>query len=213
MLEDVKQTVHDAAETFGERVQQRKADLKVNARLKAIERNISQVDTRIEALGKRFPRTQGPRFPFGLVVLAGLGYALYNKSTRSKLLGLVGNISPAARDTIEGVVGWAGDAVDDIKAGRDPQAAVKDAAQDIGHKVNSNADDMKRDVQRVGDRLADKAEGMADDAGRGVDRLADKAGDAANRAGDKAQGVADDVKRGVDRLADKAKDNLNDMKR
>ena len=147
MLEDVKQTVHDAAETLGERAQQRKADLKVDARLKAIERSISQVDTRIEALGKRFPRTQGPRFPFGLVVLAGLGYALYNKSTRSRLLGLVGNISPAARDTIEGVVGRAGDAADDIKAGRDPQAAVKDAAQDIGDKVSSSADDVKRDVQ------------------------------------------------------------------
>ena len=150
MLEDVKQTVHDAAETFGDRAQQRKADLKVNARLKAIERSISQVDTRIEALGKRFPRTQGPRFPFGLVVLAGLGYALYNKSTRSKLLGLVGNISPAARDTIEGVVGRVGDAADEVKAGRDPQAAAKDAAQDIGNKVGDKADDMKRDVQKAG---------------------------------------------------------------
>ena len=213
MLEDVKQTVHDAAETFGDRAQQRKADLKVDARLKAIERSVSRVDTRIEALGKRFPRTQGPRFPFGLVVLAGLGYVLYNKPTRSRLLGLVGSISPAARDTIEGVVGRVGDAADDVKAGRDPQAAVKDAAQDIDHKVNSNADDMKRDVQKAGDRLADKAQDMANDAGRGVDRLADKAGDAAERAGDKAQGVADDAKRGVDRLADKAKDNLNDMKR
>lgn len=224
MLEDMKQTVQEAAETFGDRAQQRKVDMKVDARLKAIERSISQVDTRIEALGKRFPRTQGPRFPFGLVLLAGLGYALYNKSTRSRLLGLVGNISPAARDTIEGVMGRAGDAADDIKAGRDPQAAVKDAAQDIGHKVNSNADDMKRDVQKAGDRLADKAdgaanrmgdkvEGVADDARRGADRLADRAGDAAERAGDKAQNVADDAKRGVDRLADKARDNLNDLKR
>ena len=195
MLEDVKQTVHDAAETFGDRAQQRKADLKVNARLKAIERSISQVDTRIEALGKRFPRTQGPRFPFGLMVLAGLGYALYNKSTRSKLLGLVGNVSPAARDTLEGVVGRVGDAVDEVKVGRDPQAAAKDAAQDIGNKVGDKADDMKRDVQKAGDRLADRAEGAAD------------------RAGDRAQGLADDAKRGVDRLADKAKDNLNDMKR
>ena len=195
MLEDVKQTVHDAAETFGDRAQHRKADLKVDARLKAIERSISQVDTRIEALGKRFPRTQGPRFPFGLVVLAGLGYALYNKSTRSKLLGLVGNVSPAARDTIEGLVGRVGDAADEVKAGRDPQAAAKDAAQDIGNKVGDKADDMKRDVQKAGDRLADRAEGAAD------------------RAGDRVQGMADDAKRGVDRLADKAKDNLNDMKR
>ena len=224
MLDDMKQTVQDAAETLGDRAQQRKADLKVDARLKAIERNISQVDTRIEALGKRFPRTQGPRFPFGLVVLAGLGYALYNKSTRSKLLGLVGNISPAARDTIEGVVGRAGDAAEDVKAGRDPQAAAKDAAQDIGNKVSGNADDLKRDIQKVGDRMSDKADGvadragdkaqgMADDARRGVDRMADKAGDAASRAGDKAQGMADDARRGVDRLADKAQDKLSDLKR
>jgi len=191
---DVKQTVQDAADTLGEHLQERKVDMKFDGRLKAIEHNLKQVDKRIEALGKRFPRRQGSGFPFGLVLVAGLGYALYNPSTRQKLLDLLGNVSPAARDTLQGVLGSAGDAVDEVKAGRDPKAAVKDAAQDIGDNVKANADDMKRDAQKAGDRLADKA------------------GDVADRAADKTKDVADDAKRGVDRLADKAQDKANDLK-
>ena len=194
MLENVKQSVHDAAETLADRAQERKADMKFDARLKAIERNISQVDNRIEALGKRFPRTQGPRFPFGLVLVAGLGYALYNPSTRRRLLDLIGNVSPAARDTLESVVGRASDTVDDVKAGRDPKEAVKDAAQDIGDKVSDKSGDIKHDVQKAGDRLADKAS------------------DTADRLNDKAGSLADDAKRGVDRLNDKAQGKLNDAK-
>lgn len=194
MLDQVKQTVQDATESLGDHLQERKVDMKFDGRLKAIEHNLKQVDKRIEALGKRFPRRQGSGFPFGLVLVAGLGYALYNPSTRQKLLDLLGNVSPAARDTLQGVLGSAGDAVDDVKAGRDPKAAVKDAAQDIGDKVKANADDMKRDTQKAGDRLADKA------------------GDVADRAADKTKDVADDAKRGVDRLADKAQDKANDLK-
>ena len=194
MLENVKQSVQDAAETLADRAQGRKADMKFDARLKAIERNISQVDNRIEALGKRFPRTQGPRFPFGLVLLAGLGYALYNPSTRRRLLDLIGNVSPAARDTLESVVGRTSDAVDDVKSGRDPREAAKNAAQDIGDRVSDKAGDIGRYVQKAGDRLADKANSAADQAG--------------NRAGD----LADDAKRGVDRLNDKAQNKLNDLK-
>ncbi|WP_407570221.1 hypothetical protein [Deinococcus altitudinis] len=194
MLDNVKQTVQDAADTLADRAQERKADMKFDARLKAIERNISQVDNRIEALGKRFPRTQGPRFPFGLVLLAGLGYALYNPSTRRRLLDLIGNVSPTARDTLESVVGRASDAVDDVKSGRDPKEAVKDAAQDIGDKVGDKAGDIKHDVQKTGDRLADKATNTADQASA------------------KASDLADDAKRGVDRLNDKAQNKLNDIK-
>jgi len=194
MLENVKQTVQDAADTLGDHLQERKADMKFDGRLKSIESNLAQVDKRIEALGKRFPRRQGSGFPFGLVLVAGLGYALYNPSTRQKLLDLLGNVSPAARDTVQGVLGSAGDAVEDMKAGRDPKAAMKDAAQDIGNKVSANADDMKRDAQKAGDRLADQA------------------GDVTNKAADRAKDATDDAKRGVDRLADKAQDKVNDLK-
>jgi hypothetical protein len=180
MLEEAKQAVQDAANTLTEYVPTRKMDLKFDARMKAIEKNLLRVDNRIEALGKRFPRTQGPRFPFGLLLLAGLGYALYTPSTRRKLLELVGNVSPAARDTIEGAIGRTGDAVDEVKGGSDPLASVKDAAQDIGQRAQDKAHDMKRDVERTGNHLADQAQDATHEAQRGADRLADKAQDKIN---------------------------------
>ncbi|GGQ98825.1 hypothetical protein [Deinococcus ruber] len=158
---NVKQTVQDAADALGEQMQERKADMKFDARLKAIERNLNQVDNRIDALGKRFPRRQGPRFPLGLVVLAGVGYALYNPSTRSKVLGLIGNVSPAARDSVEGLIGKTEDAVADAQGGRDVGSTVKDAAQTAVQKAKDVTQDVGNDVQRGVDRLSDKAQGTA----------------------------------------------------
>ena len=176
MLENMKQTVQDAADTFGDRMQERKADMKFDARLKAIERSVSQVDNRIEALGKRFPRRRGPRFPLGLIVLGGLGYALYNKSTRQQVLGLIGNVSPAARDRIEGLLGGAGDAVAEMKGGRTPGEAVGNAAQNLGQQARDGVQDIKADLHKSGDQVS----GSADGAKRGVDRLADRAQDKLN---------------------------------
>jgi hypothetical protein len=180
MSDSIKQTVQDAAEALADRAHARKLDMKFDARLKAIERNISHVDTRIEALGKRFPRSRGPRFPFGLVLLAGLGYALYNPSTRRRLLDLIGTVSPAARDTVESVVGRVTGAVDDVQGGRGVGDSARDAAHDIGQKVGDNAADIRHDVQKAGDRLADRAGDVAADTRRGMDRLNDKAQNKAN---------------------------------
>ena len=180
MLENMKQTVQDAADTFGDRMQERNADMKFDARLKAIEKSVSQVDNRIEALGKRFPRRRGSRFPLGLIVLGGLGYALYNKSTRQQVLGLIGNVSPAARDHVEGLLGGASDVVADMKGGRTPGEVVGNAAKDMGQQARDGVQDIKADLQKSGDKAADAASGAADDAKRGVDRLADRAQDKLN---------------------------------
>ncbi|ULH15755.1 hypothetical protein MF271_03710 [Deinococcus sp. KNUC1210] len=158
---NVKQTVQDAADALGEQMHERKADMKFDARLKAIERNLGQVDNRIDALGKRFPRRQGSRFPLGLVVLAGVGYALYNPSTRSKVLELIGNVSPAARDSVEGMIGKTGDAVADMQGGRDMGSTVKDTAQTAVQKAKDVTQDVGNDVQRGVDRLSDKAQATA----------------------------------------------------
>ena len=180
MLENTKQTVQDAADTFGDRMQERKADMKFGARLKAIEKSVLQVDNRIEALGKRFPRQRRSRFPLGLVVLGGLGYALYNPSTRQKLLGLLGNVSPAARDKVEGLLGGASDAVADMKGGRTPGEAVGNAAQNLGQQARDGVQDLGNTLQKSGDNVADQAKGAVADAQRGVDRLADRAQDKLN---------------------------------
>ena len=155
---NVKQSVQDAADAVAGLEQGRRRDMKIDARLKAIERNLGKVDDSIDELGKSFTRRQGRGFPFGLVLLAGVGYALYNKSTRSKVLELVGNVSPAARDSIEGVIGKADDKVADMQGGRDAGDAVKDAAQTVGQKAKDVAQDVKNDTQRGVDRLADKAQ-------------------------------------------------------
>ncbi|GGJ60370.1 hypothetical protein [Deinococcus aquiradiocola] len=172
MFENVKQSVQDAADTIGERVQERKADMKFDARLKAIERNVAHVDTRLDALGKRFPRQQR-RFPVGLVLVAGIGYALYNPRTRARLTDLIGQVSPSARDALNDMLGRAGEAAQDVKDGRDPQAAVKDAAQDIAHTASRHADAVKRDVRDATSEAADRASDT-------VDRLADRAQDKLN---------------------------------
>lgn len=194
MSDTAKQTMQDAAETLGSRMHERKADMKFDARLRAIERNISQVDNRIEALGKRFPRNRGSRFPFGLALIAGLGYALYNPSTRSKVLELIGNVSPQARDAVEGVMGRANSAVDEVKGGRSPGDAVKDAAQGIGQEVRDIKQDLGNNAPKAGDRLANQAANAVD------------------TAANKGAAMANDAQRGVDRLADKAQDKLNDIK-
>ena len=134
---NVKQTVQDAADAVAEQMQERRADMKFDARLKAIEKNLGNVDNRIDALGKRFPRRQGPRFPLGLVVIAGVGYALYNPSTRSRILEMLGNVSPAARDTVENAIGKTSDAVAEVQGGRDMASAVKDAARDTVQKTRT----------------------------------------------------------------------------
>ncbi|WP_424949439.1 hypothetical protein [Deinococcus sp.] len=180
MLENVKQTVQDTADNLGDLMQERKTDMKFDARLKAIERNISQVDSRIEALGKRFPRTRGPRFPLGLVLVAGIGYVLYNASTRKKVLELVGNVSPAARDSIEGLLGSADDAVADVKGGRTPGEAIGQAARNVGQQARDGVQDVKNDLEQSGGTAAGQASGAVTDAKRGVDRLADKAQDKLN---------------------------------
>ena len=160
MFDNVKQSVQDAAETVGEQLHDRRADMKFEARLKAIENNIGRVDGRIEALGKRFPRRQrGGGFPLGLVLLAGVGYALYNQGTRSKVLEVVGNVSPSARDTLEGVLGKASDAAAGASGGRDVGDTVKNAAQNVGQQARDAAQNVKHDVQRGVDRLSDKAQG------------------------------------------------------
>lgn len=186
-MEDVKDTVHAVAEGLSER----KADKQFDVRLRAIEKNISQVDRRIEALGKRFPRSRGPRFPFGLLLIAGFGYALYNPKTRAQLLGYLGNVSPAARDAVEGVIGKSQDAAADLRGGRGVGDSVqnaaqkvsqgtRDAVQDLGNDLNPPADRAARQAGSAIDQAADKLKDMSREAGRSVDRLADRAEDKAN---------------------------------
>ncbi|MFC4455561.1 hypothetical protein [Deinococcus sonorensis] len=163
MMETVKQSAQDLAETMGDHMQERKIDQQFNARLKGIERNLSQIDDRIDALGKRFPRKQGGGFPWGLVLMAGLGYALYNPSTRTRLMGMIGNVSPAARDVAESAVSRAGNAVQEVREGRSPVEAAKSAAQDIGQQAKSVSNDVKRDVEATASRTADKAKDQAQD--------------------------------------------------
>jgi gas vesicle protein len=190
MIQEAKQTAQHLADAVGDQLSELSVDRKLAARLKAIEKNVAQVDSRIEALGKRFPRSRGPRFPFGLLIVAGLGYALYNPSTRSKLLGLVGNVSPAARDAIEGVIGKGEDAVADMQGGRDMGDTVRNAAQNVSQGVKDGLQDLKTS----GDRTAHQASSAGD------------------QAADKLKDVSNEASRGVDRLADRTQDKVNDIK-
>ncbi|WP_309572865.1 hypothetical protein [Deinococcus sp.] len=91
----------------------------------------------------------GGGFPWGLVLLAGAGYALYrtNASVRDRVNGLLGQIDPGIKGNLSRAGDAVKDAVHDVSAGKSPADAVQRAAGE-GKRAGEKAVDSAKDIAR-----------------------------------------------------------------
>ena len=189
MLQEIKDTATELTENLGDAMAQRRTekqlrDLKLGQVAMGLQ--LTKLDRRVAASQRGFP--------WGLVLLAGVGYLIVNKPARERALGLLGQVSPSARDAVQQVVGRVGGAVEDVKGGKDPREAAMDTAKTIGQDLKQAAPDIGREVQQ-------KAGEVKDQAQQAVSQVKDQAQQAASQVKDQAQQAAGEVK---DQAKDKA---------
>ncbi|WP_216322338.1 YtxH domain-containing protein [Deinococcus aestuarii] len=137
------------------------------------QQDLHRLEAQMERL--QHERRGGGGFPWGLVLLAGVAYALYrsNPSFRDRIRGLLRQVSPGLEGHLARAGDAAKDAVSDVMRGDDPRDALRDAGgerrragekaadqagdklRDLQHQAQDSAQDLRRDAQRAADDLRD----------------------------------------------------------
>ena len=157
----------------------------VTKQLARQEKQLRDLNARLDTLGKMRRQSRGGGFPWGLLLLAGGGYYVYsNKDLRGKIVDFVQNLDPGVKGNLERAGSAAREGFDAVKRGEDPTSAVKDAAGELkagAQKAVSGAQDKAQDLKQ---QAQDKAQDVQRDAKQTM-----AAGE------DRARKLGDDVKR------------------
>lgn len=124
----------------------------------------------LKLLRKEVRRSRSGGFPWGLVLLAGAGYALYrsNPDVRQRIDGLLKQVNPGVQGNLARAGEAAKDAVSDLAQGQSPAANLHRVGGELGRagekkmdQVQDSAAKLQADARRAADDVRSDLKGEA----------------------------------------------------
>lgn len=159
-IDSIKKQVQQTADDVTQRVISRDAERQLLSGHRELVEALKVQQRELGQLRREVGRRSSGGFPWGLVLLAGAGYALYrsNPSIRDRVNDLLGTVDPGVKGNLHRAADAAKDAVRDATRGDSPTDAVQRAAGEVqraGEKAADHAADTWRDVKDGARKAAD----------------------------------------------------------